>query len=43
MSDEHGFESGARSFHMTPQEFRRWGHATVDWVARYMEQVEQHR
>lgn len=28
------------SFHMTPDEFRRQGHAFVDWVARYMEQVE---
>lgn len=26
--------------HMTPDEFRRWGHETVEWVARYMEQVE---
>lgn len=29
------------SYHMTPDEFRRHGHATVEWVARYMEQVEQ--
>jgi aromatic-L-amino-acid/L-tryptophan decarboxylase len=26
--------------HMTPDEFRHWGHATVDWLARYMEEVE---
>ncbi len=25
--------------HMTPAEFRRWGHSMVDWVARYMENV----
>jgi aromatic-L-amino-acid/L-tryptophan decarboxylase len=25
--------------HMTPEEFRRWGYAVVDWVARYQEQV----
>lgn len=25
---------------MTPEEFRRWGHATIEWVARYMEQIE---
>jgi aromatic-L-amino-acid decarboxylase len=25
---------------MTPEEFRRYGHAVVDWVARYMERVE---
>ena len=28
--------------HMTPDEFRRAGHAVVDWVAQYMEQVEQY-
>jgi aromatic-L-amino-acid decarboxylase len=27
--------------HMTPDEFRRWGYATVDWVARYFERVEE--
>jgi aromatic-L-amino-acid decarboxylase len=26
-------------FHMTPKEFRQHGHAVVDWVADYMEQV----
>jgi aromatic-L-amino-acid decarboxylase len=25
---------------MTPDEFRRWGYATVDWVAGYFERVE---
>jgi aromatic-L-amino-acid/L-tryptophan decarboxylase len=25
---------------MSPQEFRRWGHETVDWIAGYMERVE---
>ena len=28
--------------HMTPDEFRRWGHAAVDWIARYMENVESY-
>lgn len=28
--------------HMTPDEFRRHGYAVVDWVARYMEQVERY-
>jgi len=28
------------SFHMTPDEFRRWGHAVVDWVANYQRRVE---
>ena len=30
-----------RGFTMTPDEFRRWGHEAVEWVARYMEGVEQ--
>jgi aromatic-L-amino-acid decarboxylase len=29
----------ADSFHMTGEEFRRHGHALVDWVARYMDEV----
>jgi aromatic-L-amino-acid decarboxylase len=29
-----------RSYHMTPDEFRRYGRAAVDWVADYMETVE---
>ena len=28
------------SFHMTPEEFRRWGHAVVDWIAEYQQRVE---
>ena len=28
-----------RSYHMDPDEFRRHGHALVDWLARYMETV----
>jgi aromatic-L-amino-acid decarboxylase len=31
---------GEPSYHMTPDQFRRWGHETVEWVARYMERVE---
>ena len=27
------------SFHMTPDEFREWGAAAVEWVARYLERV----
>ncbi len=30
------------SFHMTPDEFRRHGAEVVEWVARYLETVEQH-
>ena len=33
MSDE-------KSFHMTPDEFRRYGHAVVDWIADYQSRVE---
>src|SRR5271169_6973580 len=33
MSDE-------KSFHMTPDEFRRHGHAVVDWIADYQARVE---
>ena len=29
------------SHHMTPDEFRRCGHAAVDWLAKYMEEVEE--
>jgi aromatic-L-amino-acid decarboxylase len=28
------------SFHMTPDEFRRWGYAMVDWIADYQRRVE---
>lgn len=28
------------SFHMSPDEFRRWGHAVVDWLAEYQQRVE---
>ena len=29
------------SYHMTPDEFRRWGAETVEWIARYLERVEE--
>jgi aromatic-L-amino-acid decarboxylase len=32
----------APSFHMTPDEFREHGREVVEWVARYMETVEEH-
>ena len=28
-------------YHMTPDEFRRRGHETVEWVARYLERIEE--
>ena len=30
------------TFHMTPDEFRRQGAEVVEWIARYMETVEEH-
>src|ERR687891_1386580 len=30
------------SYHMTPDELRRWGHAAVDWVADYWAGIERH-
>jgi aromatic-L-amino-acid/L-tryptophan decarboxylase len=31
----------ATSYHMSPDEFRRWGTETVEWIARYLERVEE--
>ena len=27
-------------YHMNPEDFRRWGHAVVDWIAAYQQRVE---
>ena len=32
--------SSEKSFHMTPEEFRRHGHAVVDWIADYQARIE---
>jgi aromatic-L-amino-acid/L-tryptophan decarboxylase len=32
--------SDEKSFHMTPDEFRRYGHAVIDWIADYQSRVE---
>jgi aromatic-L-amino-acid decarboxylase len=32
--------SNEKSFHMSPEEFRRHGHAVVDWIADYQSRVE---
>ncbi len=32
--------SNSKSFHMTPEEFRRHGHAVVDWIADYRVRIE---
>jgi aromatic-L-amino-acid/L-tryptophan decarboxylase len=29
-----------KSFHMSPEEFRRHGHAVVDWIADYYQRIE---
>jgi aromatic-L-amino-acid decarboxylase len=31
-----------KSFHMTPDEFRRHGHAVVDWIADYYARIESY-
>jgi len=34
-------QSGAKSsFHMDPEEFRKQGHAVVDWIAEYYKRIE---
>jgi len=32
--------SNEKSFHMSPEEFRRHGHAVVDWIADYQARIE---
>ena len=32
--------SARTSFHMDPEEFRKQGHAVVDWIADYYKRVE---
>lgn len=34
--------SDQKSFHMTPEEFRRHGHAVVDWIADYYNRIESY-
>src|SRR6202166_506887 len=33
--------SEPKSFHMSPEEFRRQGHAVVDWIADYHSRIER--
>jgi aromatic-L-amino-acid/L-tryptophan decarboxylase len=42
MPDENKLESAIaeKSFHMSPDDFRRHGHAVVDWIAGYLSRVE---
>jgi aromatic-L-amino-acid decarboxylase len=30
----------SKSFHMTPEQFRRYGHAVIDWIADYHAKIE---
>ena len=34
--------SDQKSFHMTPEEFRRHGRAVIDWIADYYSRIEQY-
>ena len=34
--------SKENSYHMTPEEFRRYGYAVIDWIAKYQEDVENY-
>jgi len=34
--------SDNKSYHMTPEEFRRHGHAVVDWIADYYSRIESY-
>lgn len=29
-----------KTFHMSPEEFRRWGYAVIDWIAEYYKRLE---
>ncbi|MGA2696468.1 MAG: pyridoxal-dependent decarboxylase, partial [Terriglobales bacterium] len=35
-------KNAEKSFHMTPEEFRRHGHAVIDWIADYRANVEKY-
>ena len=28
-------------YHLSPEEFRRWGYKTIDWIADYLQNVEK--
>jgi aromatic-L-amino-acid decarboxylase len=40
--EELGTMPGENSYHMTPEEFRRYGRAVVDWIADYYAKVENY-
>ncbi len=36
-----GFEmESQQDYHMSPEEFRRWGYKAINWIANYLENVE---
>ncbi len=41
VADPYISEVTARTFHWTPDEFRQHGHEVVEWVARYLETVDE--
>ena len=41
-SDKTAIATSQKSFHMTPEEFRRNGHAVVDWIADYYARIESY-
>jgi aromatic-L-amino-acid decarboxylase len=42
MTDTAAASAARTSYHMTPDELRRWGHEVVDWVADYLAGIEEH-
>ena len=40
IDDNSGSKAPEKSFHMSPEEFRRYGHAVIDWIADYQSRVE---
>ena len=41
-SEKATLATSEKSFHMTPEEFRRNGHAVVDWIADYYARIESY-
>ena len=41
LDNSDNLDGSAPSYHMSPDEFRRHGHALVEWLAHYMETVDE--